>query len=74
MLFGLPVQGMFPATRAILTQFHSTGIVATVFLRGIIPFLAFRASKGDDRTNIFLFRCHGSFSPATDWPPLLLLL
>jgi hypothetical protein len=63
-LFGLAVQGMFPAVKTVLLQFHPSRIVATILFGGVIPVFAIIASQSNYRANIFLFRSH-TFSPQT---------
>jgi len=58
LLLGLAVYRVFAAARAVLFDFHTTWIVAAVFLRGVIALLAIATGKSDHRTNIFLFRSH----------------
>ena len=48
-------------TRTELFQFHTTRVIAAVFLGGVIAFLTFRASQGNHRADIF-FRSHISFA------------
>jgi len=50
--------GVFPAARAVLLEFETSGVVPAVLLGGVIAFLAVIAGERDYRSNIFLFRCH----------------
>jgi hypothetical protein len=45
---------MLTAARAILLQFHPTGIVAPIFLGRVIALFALGARQGYYRANIFL--------------------
>ena len=56
-LLRLAMQRVFAATRAILVKLKTPRIIPSIFLRGVIAFLAFRTSQGDHRANIF-FRGH----------------
>jgi len=54
-LLRLLVDGVLAATWTVFPDFHPIRIVAAVFLRRIIPLLAFTTSKGDNGTDVFLF-------------------
>jgi hypothetical protein len=45
---------MLAATRAILLQFHATGIVTAIFLGRVIALFAFGTRQGNYRADIFL--------------------
>jgi len=57
------MQSVLSATRTILLQFQTPGIIAAIFLRGIVPLFAINAREGNHRANIFLFRCHMLLQP-----------
>ena len=56
-LLGLAMHGMFAASRAEFVKFNTPRIITSIFLRGVISFLALRTRQGDHRANIF-FRGH----------------
>jgi len=63
------VRGVFATPRAILLQFHTTGVIPAVLLGGVIAFLTLRAGQRDHRANIFL-RSHTKSlaAPGSDAP------
>lgn len=56
-LFRLAMYGVSPAAWAELFEFDAPWIVATVFLRCVIAFLALSARHRNNGANVF-FRCH----------------
>ena len=48
------MQCMLAAAAAVLVQFHSAGIITTIFLGRVIAFLAFCAGQRDHGADIFL--------------------
>jgi hypothetical protein len=57
LLFGLAMQRVLAATRAIFVQLNTPRIITPIFLRGVIALLAIRTCQSDYRANIF-FRGH----------------
>jgi hypothetical protein len=49
---------MLSATRAVLAEFHTIGIVTAILFSGVISLLAVIALKGNDRANILFLRSH----------------
>ena len=52
------MQCVLAAAAAVFLQFHSAGIITTIFLGRVIAFLAFSAGQRDHGADIFLLRCH----------------
>ena len=48
------MQCVLAAAAAVFLQFHSAGIITTIFLSRVIAFLAFSAGKRDHGADIFL--------------------
>ena len=54
--FGLAMQTMTLASRAVLVQFHAPGLVTPVLAAGVVAFFALGAGQGDE--NAITFLCH----------------
>ena len=55
-LLCLAMQGVFPAARTKLVQFHATRVVATILLTRVIALLTLCACHRNDRADILLGR------------------
>jgi hypothetical protein len=59
--FGLAMQTMTLASRAVLVQFHASGLVAPVLAADVVAFLALGAGQSDE--NAISFLCHEKTFP-----------
>jgi hypothetical protein len=60
------VQGVLPATRAILIQLNPVRIIAPILLGNVIPFFTINAGKYDVASNRFF--CHCTLSKQDEAP------